>query len=145
MCSYIIISIVLNIIELDKIYNYVLLPPFQIRRRFSFSRYIAFAMHLDIHYGQIHTENDVSLQNPKRFIIWNGESTWELFYLFWCNNKALSLFFLLFLELFLHAVAQGQMPMQNDRFYMRFLPAYGNVSFFTGHSYCWFAQPPIVI
>ena len=29
---------------------YILLPPFQIIRRFAFSSYIDFAMHLDLHY-----------------------------------------------------------------------------------------------
>jgi len=34
------------------------LPPFQIIRRFGFSTYIAFAMHLDIHYVLIHSKGN---------------------------------------------------------------------------------------
>jgi hypothetical protein len=38
----------------------MLLPLFQIVSRFGFSRFIAFPMHLDIHYVQIHSKNYVS-------------------------------------------------------------------------------------
>ena len=44
------------IMHLDKLtsqevfYVCFVLPPFQIIRRFGFSRYVAFAMHIDIHY-----------------------------------------------------------------------------------------------
>ena len=37
-----------------------ILPPFQIIRCFSFSRYVVFAMYLDIHYVQIHTKDNIS-------------------------------------------------------------------------------------
>jgi hypothetical protein len=38
----------------------LLLPPFQIIRRFGFSRYIAFTMYLHIVYIQVHSKNYVS-------------------------------------------------------------------------------------
>ena len=39
--------------------SFVLPPPFPIIGCFGFSRYIYFSMHLDIHYVQIHSKNDV--------------------------------------------------------------------------------------
>ena len=50
-----------------------LLPPFQIIRRFGFSRYVDFTMHLDIHYVQIHSKSNIT-RKTKRLIIWNGGS-----------------------------------------------------------------------
>ena len=48
--------------------------PFHIIRRFSFSRYIDFAMHLDIHY----VVKAMYLEKLKRLIIGNGGSTVEV-------------------------------------------------------------------
>ena len=36
---------------------------FQIIRRFDFSRYVVFTMHIDIHYVYIHAKNNVSEKN----------------------------------------------------------------------------------
>ena len=59
-------SLKLNEINSD-ICCYDVLPPFQIIRHFGFSRYIVFAMHLDV-------VKSMYLGKPKRLIIWNGES-----------------------------------------------------------------------
>jgi hypothetical protein len=48
------------------IYAAFVLPPSQIIGLFGFSRYIAFAMHLDIH--------NVYLEKPKQPVFWNGGS-----------------------------------------------------------------------
>jgi hypothetical protein len=49
---------------------------FQIIKRFSFSRYIAFTIYLDIVYNCISKckAKTMYLENPKHFIIWNGWS-----------------------------------------------------------------------
>ena len=52
-------SLKLNEINSD-ICCYDVLPPFQIIRHFDFSRYIVFAMHLDIHYVKIRSKINVS-------------------------------------------------------------------------------------
>jgi hypothetical protein len=52
----------------------LLLPPFQIIRRFGFSRYIVFTMYLDIVYIKVHSKSYVS-KKTKHLIIWNRGST----------------------------------------------------------------------
>jgi hypothetical protein len=59
--------------KLDATWFRKILPPSQIIRRFDISKYIDFAIHLDIHYVQIHSKNNVS-RKSKCLIIWNGGS-----------------------------------------------------------------------
>ena len=56
---------------------YEVLPPSQITICFGFSRYIYFAMHLDVHYVTIsrYIAKKMYLRKPKRIVIWDGGST----------------------------------------------------------------------
>ena len=38
--------------------SFLVLPPLQIIRRFGFSKYIAFAISLDVHYVQLHSKSN---------------------------------------------------------------------------------------
>ena len=61
--------------ELDPVFSsYQLLPLFQIVGCFSKSRYIVFAIYLDIMYIQVHSTCNVS-RNPKTSTIQNGGSS----------------------------------------------------------------------
>jgi len=55
-------------------YCWILLHPFQIIRRFGFSRCIDFTMYLDIKCISRCIAKPMSLEKPKRLIIWNGGS-----------------------------------------------------------------------
>jgi hypothetical protein len=55
------------------VFNKMLLPPFQIVSRYVFSKYIAFATHLDIHHVYIRNKT-MYLEKLECLRIWNGGS-----------------------------------------------------------------------